>query len=135
MNMININYDPYSGVNTANEFNEKSIPKIQINSNGELVLLSLENRKSYVLHITQAIEEASNGTKKIRIGSLYPTLHKLEKKGLVQSRWGDDKPAERAGARRRYYTLTSLGKATVTAGVGTNYAECQAGQAFELVNL
>ncbi|EHJ12680.1 transcriptional regulator, PadR family [Crocosphaera watsonii WH 0003] len=78
-------------------------------------MLCLENRELYGLQITQAIEEASNGTKKIRIGSLYPTLHNLEKKGLVQSRWGDDKPEKRAGARRRYYTLTSLGKATVTA--------------------
>ncbi len=109
------NYQPDSGGNTANESYQKSIPRIQTNSNEELVLLSLENRELYGLQITQAIEEASNGTKKIRIGSLYPTLHNLEKKGLVQSRWGDDKPEERAGARRRYYTLTSLGKATVTA--------------------
>ena len=115
MNSIPINYHPDSGGKISNDIHQKSIPKIKTNSNEELVLLCLENRELYGLQITQAIEEASNGTKKIRIGSLYPTLHKLEKKGLVQSRWGDDKPEERSGARRRYYTLTSLGKATVTA--------------------
>ena len=65
MNTLNLNYHPDSSGNNANEFYQESIPKIKTNSNEELLLLCLENRELYGLQITQAIEEASNGTKKI----------------------------------------------------------------------
>ena len=36
-------------------------------------------------------------------------LSRMEKKGYVDSRWGDD-TEERSGARKRYYRLTGLGE-------------------------
>lgn len=73
-------------------------------------MTALLNSELYGLQLVQAIEEASDGKRRIGIGSLYPTLHRLEKnKGLIESRWGDDRPDERGGARRRYYRLTGLG--------------------------
>jgi PadR family transcriptional regulator PadR len=41
-------------------------------------------------------------------GSLYPILYRLELAGHVEAKWGDDSEI-RAGARRRYYRLTSGG--------------------------
>jgi DNA-binding PadR family transcriptional regulator len=37
-------------------------------------------------------------------------LRKLEKRGLLSARWGDEAPEERGGPRRRYYTTTGLGE-------------------------
>ena len=75
----------------------------------ELIMRALLNHELYGLQIAKAIEEVSNGEKKIGVGSLYPKLHKLEKKGYIKSHWGEDRPEERNGARRKYYKLTGLG--------------------------
>ena len=79
----------------------------------EFILLVLTNSELYGLQIAKAIESTSNGIYEIRVGTLYPTLQKLEEKGLIISRWGDERPDERCGARRRYYRLTNEGKQTV----------------------
>jgi DNA-binding PadR family transcriptional regulator len=43
-------------------------------------------------------------------GTVYPTLGRLKKKGLVTSRWEDQRVAEREGRpRRRYYELSAAG--------------------------
>lgn len=76
----------------------------------EKVLTILLNREFYGLEIIKALEEASEGKIRIGFGSLYPTLHKLEKKGFVKSHWGEDRPEERAGARRKYYRVTGVGE-------------------------
>jgi PadR family transcriptional regulator, regulatory protein PadR len=76
----------------------------------EIILTLLVRRELYGLELMKAIEEASEGKLRMKFGSLYPTLHRLEKKGFVTSRWGDDRPEERGGARRRYYTATGLGE-------------------------
>lgn len=81
----------------------------EITNIDELIMTALLNRQLYGLQISKAIEEVSNGERKIGVGSLYPKLHKLEKKGYIKSYWGDDRPEERNGARRRYYQLTGLG--------------------------
>ncbi|ERN40171.1 putative transcriptional regulator [Rubidibacter lacunae KORDI 51-2] len=79
----------------------------------ELVLLALYGNELYGLEIAQAMEEASTGRKQFKIGSLYPTLHGLEKRGLIESWWGDEERPELGGARRRYYRITGKGRATV----------------------
>lgn len=82
---------------------------IEISQLEEILMIALLNKELYGLQIAQAMCDASGGTRKVNIGSLYPTLHKLERKGLIESRWGDDRPDERGGARRRYYKMTALG--------------------------
>ncbi len=43
-------------------------------------------------------------------GTVYPTLGRLRKSGLVKARWEDQRVAEREGRpRRRYYDLTGDG--------------------------
>ncbi|NET59762.1 MAG: PadR family transcriptional regulator [Symploca sp. SIO2E6] len=48
----------------------------------------------------------------LSFGSLYPALNRLEKKGLIKWRWGDESE-ETGGARRKYYRVTGLGETTL----------------------
>lgn len=79
----------------------------------EDILTVLLGRPLYGLLISRAITDASNGLRNIGVGSLYPTLRRLEKKGFVSSYWegeGEEKSEKkRGGARRRYYKITSKG--------------------------
>ena len=79
----------------------------------ESILNALLFRERYGLEIMDAIAKASKGKKTIGFSSLYPTLRKLEKKGFVTSRWGDETPEEHTGARRRYYQISGSGMAAV----------------------
>jgi len=47
----------------------------------------------------------------VETGSLYPALHRLEKRGWVASEW---KPTE-AGQRAKFYRLTAAGKRQLAA--------------------
>jgi DNA-binding PadR family transcriptional regulator len=73
-------------------------------------LLTLLNFRSlYGLEFVTAFQEASQGKREIGFGSLYPTLARMEKKGLVTWRWGD----EQKGPRRKYYDITPYGKSVL----------------------
>ncbi len=50
-------------------------------------------------------------------GTVYPTLGRLKKSGLVKARWEDQRVAEREGRpRRRYYDLTGEGAQALADG-------------------
>lgn len=50
-------------------------------------------------------------------GTVYPTLGRLKKRGLVEARWEDQRVAEREGRpRRRYYELTGEGSRALADG-------------------
>jgi PadR family transcriptional regulator, regulatory protein PadR len=71
-----------------------------------LVLALLEDRQRHGYEIGKLIEERSQGAISFQIASLYPTLYRLEKRGLIEGRW-----VEKAGTRRRrYYRLTPEGR-------------------------
>ena len=91
----------------------KGKPYVEVSPREELALLALFGKELYGLQIPQAMEDASGGQRQMGIGTLYPVLHSLEKKGLVESRWGDEGREERGGARRRYYKLTGMGVTTL----------------------
>ena len=71
-----------------------------------LILALLDERDRHGYDIGRLIDDRSAGAISFHIASLYPTLYRLEKVGLVQGRW-----VERAGQRRRrYYKLTPSGR-------------------------
>ena len=71
-----------------------------------LILALLDERQRHGYEISQLIETRSNGAITFHTASLYPTLYRLEEKGLIEGRW-----VERAGQRRRrYYRLTQAGR-------------------------
>ena len=90
---------------------KKSEPSIvKLSALEEDVLTILLRQKLYGLQLRQTLEKAYEGKRTIWEGSLYPTLHRMEKKGYVNSEWGEDKPEERCGARRKYYQITDFGE-------------------------
>jgi PadR family transcriptional regulator PadR len=51
-------------------------------------------------------------------GTVYPTLGRLKRSGLVHPRWEDQRVAEKEGRpRRRYYELTPEGSAALADGL------------------
>ncbi len=71
-----------------------------------LVLALLEQQERYGYEISRLINERSAGAITFHVTSLYPTLYRLERKGLIEGRW-----AEKAGQRRRrLYRLTPGGR-------------------------
>ena len=71
------------------------------------IMTALVFKEKYGLEIIDSIEKDTG--KSISLGGLYTTLHRLEKKGYLKSRWGEA-TAERGGNRRRYYKLTGTGE-------------------------
>ncbi len=70
-----------------------------------LILALLEDRPRHGYEIGKLIEARSAGRLTYSIPSLYPTLCRLEERGLIKGRWVE-KPGER---RRRFYQLTREG--------------------------
>ncbi len=70
-----------------------------------LLLAVLSQSESYGYAIIMKVTELSGGQLEWRDGMLYPVLHRLEKEGLIQSRWDTSE----SGRRRRYYCLTESG--------------------------
>ena len=74
-----------------------------------LILALLEERQRHGYEIGQLIASRSDGAINFHVTSLYPTLYRLEDRGLIDGRW-----VERAGQRRRrYYKLTAAGRKTL----------------------
>lgn len=81
-----------------------------------LILALLEEDERHGYQLGQLIAERSDGAITFHATSLYPTLYRLEDKGLIEGRWVD-KGHQRQGSgtqagtrRRRYYRLTPGGR-------------------------
>lgn len=70
-----------------------------------IMLSVLAQGESYGYQIIQRIEKLSGGTIQWTAGTLYPVLHRLETKGLVESFWRFEE-----GRNRKYYRLTPKGE-------------------------
>ena len=57
--------------------------------------------------IAERLHQISSETLEIRQGSLYPALHRLERRGWIKARWGTSDSNRRA----KYYELTRRGRA------------------------
>ena len=71
-----------------------------------LILGTLEERARHGYEIARLIEMRSAGEIVFHSATLYPTLARLEDRGLIKGRWVE-KPGQR---RRRYYQITSAGR-------------------------
>ena len=72
-----------------------------------LILEVVSHGDSYGYQITQEVLSRSAGYFEFKEGSLYPALHRMEKRGLLSSEW--DKTSN--GRRARFYRLTAEGQA------------------------
>src|SRR5579863_9913971 len=80
-----------------------------------MVLSTLEQGDAHGLQILHRLEEAGCGLLRLKEGSLYPALYRLEAAGEVKAVW-EDEPHGRRGARRRNYRLTPKGQRTLNEG-------------------
>src|SRR5262245_28486132 len=75
-----------------------------------LVLRTLQWGPRHGHGIGQAIRAQSDDLLTVETGSLYPALHRLEKRGWLRSEWG----VSEANQRAKYYRLTAAGKAQLS---------------------
>ena len=77
---------------------------------GTLDILILRTLQSDALHgyaIGRAIRDASEGVLAVEEGALYPALHRLQRRGLLEAEWGRTD----TGRRAKFYQLTAEGEA------------------------
>jgi DNA-binding PadR family transcriptional regulator len=88
------------------------IPLKQSNYRVLLALAAGEWLHGYA--IMQAVSQMTDGRDAILPGTLYAALARMADEGLVEAREGPDDDAS-GGPKRRYYQLTSLGRAVARA--------------------
>ena len=71
-----------------------------------LVLKALQLQPMHGWGITERIEQWSESVLQLGQGTLYPALYRLERQGLIASRWDTTENNRRA----RYYALTAAGR-------------------------
>ena len=73
-----------------------------------LLLAVLRLRPAHGYSIIEELSRLSGSAFDLPEGTIYPALHRLERGGLVASRWSDE-----TGRRRRVYELTEAGRAAL----------------------
>ena len=80
-----------------------------------IILSTLEQGEAHGLEILRRLDDAGCGLLRLKEGSLYPALYRLEAAGEVKAVW-ELAPHGRRGARRRIYQLTTKGQRKLDAG-------------------
>ena len=75
-----------------------------------LILKSLSGGPKHGYGVSEWLEEVTEGTLLLEEGTLYPALHRLENKGLVDSEWGVSANNRKA----KFYRLTGAGQSRLT---------------------
>jgi transcriptional regulator len=76
-----------------------------------LILKAVALEPQHGWAIAERLHQISSATLQIRQGSLYPALHRLERRGWIKARWG----ASDNNRRAKYYELTRKGRAQLEA--------------------
>jgi PadR family transcriptional regulator, regulatory protein PadR len=71
-----------------------------------LILRTLALEPQHGWGISERIQQISSNVLQLQQGSLYPALHRLERRGWVKARWGISGNSRRA----KYYELTQAGR-------------------------
>src|ERR1700754_1424475 len=85
-----------------------STPRIDL-PQGTLALLILRTLSLGPQHgwaVSERVQQISNDVLRIQQGSLYPALHRLERRGWIKAKWGTSENNRRA----KYYELTKAGQ-------------------------
>ncbi len=71
-----------------------------------LILRTLVLGPQHGWAISERVQQVSSDVLRIQQGSLYPALHRLERRGWIKAKWGTSDNNRRA----KYYELTPTGK-------------------------
>ena len=77
-----------------------------------LILRTLQLGRAHGHEISKHIQRTSDEVLQVEHGSLYPALHRLERKGLIMAKWETAKDRNRDF---KYYRLTAAGKKQLVA--------------------
>jgi PadR family transcriptional regulator PadR len=95
---------------------ESPIQGNQVRGHLDTMILSiLEQEESHGFNIVKRLEQAGEGSLKLREGTIYPVLYRIEAAGLVKAKW-EKNDSGRKGPRRKIYSLTSKGRKQLEAG-------------------
>ncbi len=78
-----------------------------------LILRTLALEPQHGWAISERIRQVSTDVVQVPQGSLYPALHRLERRGLIRPYWGTSDNNRRA----KYYSLTRTGRRQLHAAV------------------
>ena len=76
-----------------------------------LIFKSLSWGPAHGYAVAELVRERSGEELKVEEGALYPALHRLEKRGLLEAEWGVSENNRRA----KFYRLTAAGRAHLRA--------------------
>jgi PadR family transcriptional regulator len=76
-----------------------------------LILRTLALEPQHGWAISERVQQISGDVLQIPQGSLYPALHRLERRGWVEAHWGSSDNNRRA----KYYALTRRGRTQLEA--------------------
>jgi transcriptional regulator len=76
-----------------------------------LILKTVALEPQHGWAISERLHQISSATLQIRQGSLYPALHRLERRAWIKARWGTSENNRRA----KHYELTRKGRAQLDA--------------------
>jgi transcriptional regulator len=76
-----------------------------------LILRTLSWGSAHGFGIARSIERATEDVLRIEEGTLYPALHRLERRGLIAGEWGISENNRKA----KYYSLTTEGERSLRA--------------------
>jgi transcriptional regulator len=71
-----------------------------------LILKTVALEPQHGWAISERIQQISSDVLRIQQGSLYPALHRLERRGWIKAKWGTSENNRRA----KYYELTRSGR-------------------------
>src|SRR5216110_707600 len=71
-----------------------------------LILKTLALEPQHGWAISESIQQISSNVLQVQQGSLYPALHRLERRGWIKAQWGTSDNNRRA----KYYELTRSGR-------------------------
>ncbi len=71
-----------------------------------LILRTLRTGAKHGYEIARHIQATSDGYLNVEEGSLYPALHRMERRGWIQAEWGLSETKRKA----KYYELTAAGR-------------------------
>jgi transcriptional regulator len=71
-----------------------------------LILRTLSLEPLHGWAVSERIQQISSDVLHVQQGSLYPALHRLERRGWVKARWGTSENNRRA----KFYQLTKAGR-------------------------
>jgi transcriptional regulator len=77
-----------------------------------LILRTLALEAQHGWAISERVQQISNEVLQIPQGSLYPALHRLERRGWIKAKWGTSDNNRRA----KYYELTPKGRRQLQVG-------------------